>query len=111
MSKSHFVAFACILTLVGSAGAAQAATTYPCPAANLVNCVPTPTNIPPWKANGGMMTGNTFAPNNTCANVIDLPGGKKRLLCCYTKCGVYIQDVPATQCTKNPDGESFSCIP
>lgn len=118
MSKSHFVALTCILTLLGSAGVAQAQT-YKCPAPDLVKCVPTPTPIhtptpPPggsiWKANGGAMTGNTFLPNNQCGNMQKLPNGKQRLVCCYTKCGVYTLDVPAAPpCTKNPDGDGFIC--
>ena len=75
---------------------------------NLINCVPADKTIGAWKDNGGMMTGNTFGPNNQCANVIPLPTGEKRLLCCYTKCGVFLQDVKATECTKTSESE-FVC--
>ena len=52
------------------------------------------------KDNGGMRTGNTFASNSSCANLVDFPNGMKRLVCCYTLRGVFLQDVQATQCTK-----------
>jgi hypothetical protein len=83
--------------------------TYICPAPQQVMCVPSPSTIGPWHSNGGMMTGNTFAPNNQCANVITLAPDKQRLLCCYEKCGVFIQDVPAKHCTKSPSGSEFLC--
>ena len=107
MSKSYCAAFACILTVLGFAQAADAAN-YTCPAPNMINCVPVNKTIGPWKDNGGMTTGNTFGPNNQCANVINLPSGEKRLLCCYTKCGVFYQDVKATECTKTTESE-FVC--
>jgi hypothetical protein len=107
MSKSPFIAFACILLLLGSARGAGAAN-YACPAPNMINCVPVKKTIGPWKDNGGMMTGNTFAPNNTCANVINLPNGMIRLLCCYTHCGVFLRDVRAKECKKTSESE-FTC--
>jgi hypothetical protein len=107
MSKCHVVAFACILALLGSVRSADAAE-YTCPAASAVTCVPVQKTIGAWKDNGGMMTGNTFSPNNTCANVINLPNGMKRLLCCYAHCGVFFQDVQASQCTKTSVSQ-FSC--
>jgi len=107
MSKRKSVAFACLLALLGSVRAAEA-TDYYCPAANAVTCVPVQKTIGPWKDNGGMSTGNTFALNNTCANVINLPNGMKRLVCCYTHCGVFLQDVRANQCTKNSENQ-FAC--
>jgi hypothetical protein len=107
MSKSHVVAFACILTLLGSVRGAEAAD-YTCPAASAVTCVPEQKTIGAWRDNGAMMTGNTFAPNSSCANVINLPNGMKRLLCCYTKCGVFLQDVQASQCTKT-SASQFTC--
>jgi hypothetical protein len=79
-----------------------------CPAPNLVNCVPAVNNIAGWKANGGQMTGNTFMPNAQCANVIRLGPDNQRLLCCYTKCGVFFQDVRAHRCEKTGPG-SFVC--
>jgi hypothetical protein len=88
------------------------ATSFVCPSPTQVRCVPslstimTPTGE--WKANGGQMTGNTFAPNNQCANIIPLPGSQTRLLCCYTKCGVFIMDVPFSKCTKR-NTSTFSC--
>ena len=99
MTRSHFVAFACVLTLLSWAGGAKAAAYY-CPAANTVACVPAQKTIGAWKDNGGMSTGNTFAPNSACANVTNLPNGVKRLFCCYAHCGVFLQDVQANQCTK-----------
>lgn len=108
MSKSHFVAVACMLTLLGSVGGAQAAP-YTCPPAAAVKCVPTPTPIDGWNANGGEMTGNAFALNNQCQNVINnVTPGVQRLFCCYTKCGVYIQDVKATKCIKT-SRSTFTC--
>jgi len=107
MSKNHVVAFACVLTLLGSVYGAQAAQ-YNCPAPNAVTCVPAQKTIGAWNDNGGMMTGNTFAPNNSCANLANLPNGMKRLFCCYTKCGVFLQDVQANRCTKNGVSQ-FSC--
>jgi hypothetical protein len=107
MSKSHFVALACVLALVGSVRGANAAE-YSCPAANAVTCVPTQKTIGAWKDNGSMSTGNVFAPNNTCANLVNLPNGMKRLVCCYEKCGVFLQDVRANQCTKASVSQ-FSC--
>ena len=88
--------------------AAMVASRYMCPAPTQVNCVPASATIGPWQANGGQMTGNTFGPNNQCANVITLSPVKQRLLCCYTKCGVFIQDVPAKHCTKLNES-AFSC--
>jgi hypothetical protein len=107
MSKSHCVAFACILTVLGWAYRAQAAD-YTCPPANQIDCVPVKKTIGPWNDNGSMATGNTFGPNNQCANVINLPNGDKRLVCCYTKCGVFLQDVKATECTKTSESQ-FVC--
>ena len=107
MGKKHFIALACVLTVLSSADVARAAT-YICPAPNLVNCVPATKTIDGWTDNGGMKTGNTFAPNSTCANVINLPNGKKRLLCCYSCCGVFYRDVTARTCTKTSESE-FNC--
>ena len=76
------------------------ATDYFCPPAASVRCVPADSTMGAWIANGGQMTGNTYAPNNQCANVISLSSDTKRLLCCYTKCGVFIQDVKAQTCVK-----------
>ena len=86
----------------------MAAARYMCPAPTQVNCVPASATIGPWQANGGQMTGNTFGPNSQCANVITLTPAKQRLLCCYQKCGVFIQDVPAKHCTKLNES-AFSC--
>ena len=107
MSKSHVVAFACVLTLLGSARGAEAAQ-YNCPAANAVTCVPAQKTIGPWNDNGSVRTGNMFAPNSTCSNLLNLPNGMKRLVCCYTHCGVFLQDVQANQCTKTSVSQ-FSC--
>lgn len=84
------------LTMVNVSHAAS----FTCPAPSQINCIPAINSIGGWKANGGQMTGNTFAPNNQCANVIVLPNNANRLLCCYTKCGVFIMDVPFTRCSK-----------
>ena len=107
MSKFHFIAFTCVLTLLGSALGARAAD-YNCPAPKLVKCVPADKTISGWQDNGGQKTGNTFAPNNQCANLIDLPDGKKRLVCCYTHCGVFLQDVQAAHCVKQSQSH-FVC--
>ena len=88
--------------------APMAASRYMCPAPSQINCVPAVATIGPWQANGGQMTGNTFGPNSQCANVITLTPAKQRLLCCYQKCGVFIQDVPAKHCTKLNES-AFSC--
>ncbi len=107
MSRSHFVAFACILTLLASARGAEAVE-YNCPAANSITCVPVQKTIGAWKDNGSMSTGNAFGSNGSCANLVDLPNGMKRLICCYTHCGVFLQDVQATQCAKTSESH-FSC--
>ncbi|MGP0059306.1 MAG: hypothetical protein ACLPID_08485 [Beijerinckiaceae bacterium] len=107
MSKIHFMAFTFILTLLGSAGGAEAVD-YTCPAANTIYCTPAQKTIGAWEHNGGLMTGNTFQPNSSCGNMLDLPNGMKRLICCYTKCGVFLQDVQATQCSKTSESQ-FSC--
>ena len=96
------------VALPGELMAPMAAGRYICPQPSQINCVPTPTTIGPWQANGGQMTGNTFGLNSQCANVITLTPAKQRLLCCYTKCGVFIQDVPAKHCTKLNES-AFSC--
>ena len=79
MSTNYFVVFGCILTLLGSACGA-AARDYTCPAPELIGCVPTPVNIPPWKSNGGTQMGNAFVacPVNTAA-----VAGGIQLHCCY----------------------------
>jgi hypothetical protein len=107
MKKLVVVLFSLMLLGIVSAQVVSAAD-YTCPAPAQVNCVPATTTIGPWTHNGGQMTGNTFAPNTQCANVIPLPGGKTRLLCCYTKCGVFTMDVPQKQCTKTSESK-FSC--
>jgi hypothetical protein len=107
MSKGLCFAFACILTVFNVTPAAHAAD-YTCPPPAQVNCVPVNKTIGPWKDNGGMTTGNTFTPNNQCGNVDNLPNGQKRLLCCYSKCGVFYQDVKATECTKTSESQ-FVC--
>ncbi|HUI96129.1 MAG TPA: hypothetical protein VLX44_10275 [Xanthobacteraceae bacterium] len=106
MSK-HFIAFGCVLSLLLLPCGADAAS-YTCPAPNQINCVPATKVIGPWHDNNSQATGNAFGPNNQCANVIPLPGGKIRLLCCYTKCGVFLRDVVAKRCTK-PSESEFTC--
>ena len=85
-----------------------AAVSYVCPPPSQVNCVPAVLNIGPWQHNGGQMTGNTFMPNNQCANVINTGPTTQRLLCCYTKCGVFIRDVNSRICKKVSERE-FLC--
>jgi hypothetical protein len=80
------------------------AANFVCPAPNQINCVPAKTTIQMkegvWKHNDGQMTGNTFENNKRCANVISLPNNQSRLICCYTKCGVFLLDVPFAKCIK-----------
>jgi hypothetical protein len=85
--------------LAAFASAATAAS-FNCPPPQQINCVPAVKNVGGWSDNGGQTTGNTFVPNNQCANVIPLSGNRQRLLCCYAKCGVFIRDVRARSCTK-----------
>lgn len=92
------------MTSIQSANAAG----FVCPSPALVNCVPAVNNLGSWTHNGGQMTGNTFAPNNQCANVIRLEDGQNRLLCCYTKCGVFYMDVPYRKCAKRNESR-FEC--
>ena len=109
MRNSHIATVACILSVFGFAPAAGAAN-YTCPPANQIGCVPAKKAIGAWKWNGGVKTGNTFAPNDQCANVANLGGGKQRLFCCYVCCGVFTQDVKATECKKISESE-FQCTP
>jgi hypothetical protein len=96
--------------LIGAASLTTSALAGPliCPPPTDVRCVPAKLTLGPWQHNGGQMTGNTFAPNNQCANVINLGPNKFRLLCCYAKCGVFIQDVSASVCRKVSERE-FDC--
>ena len=73
---------------------------YSCPSPEQVKCVPSDTTLGMWKHNGGQMTGNTFAANNQCANIIALSSSESRLFCCYTKCGVFYVDVKHNKCSK-----------
>ncbi len=98
--------FAISLLTLGSQ--ALAATTYHCPNPDQIRCVPSVSFLGGWQHNGGQMTGNTFAPNNQCANVITLSPGQQRLLCCYEKCGVFFRDVRSRQCVKT-DESTFQC--
>jgi hypothetical protein len=106
MSK-HFIAFGCLLSLLSLPSGANA-TNYNCPAPNQINCVPAKKIIGGWRDNGSVATGNAFGPNNQCSNVVPLPGGKVRLVCCYTMCGVFLRDVVAKSCTK-PSESEFTC--
>jgi hypothetical protein len=95
----------CIIAYVnGSSGAM--AQTYSCPPPDMIGCVPTPPVIGDWRNNGGIKKGNSFA--SSCANVVGLPGGMQRLLCCYANCGVFIRDVRASNCWKVNEAQ-FSC--
>jgi len=107
MKKLSIVLLTLMLLCIVSAKFVSAAE-YVCPNPAQVKCVPADTKIGPWAHNGGQMTGNTFAPNNQCANVIPLPGGKSRLLCCYTKCGVFTMDVSHQKCVKTSES-NFTC--
>ena len=84
------------------------AVTYVCPQPQQINCVPAVMTIGAWKHNGGQMTGNSFAPNNQCGNVLTLAPNSQRLLCCYTKCGVFLRDVNAKLCVKVSESQ-FDC--
>ena len=89
-------------------GSTASAVTINCPPPNTVNCVPASSSILGWTANGGQMTGNSFSPNSQCANLIRLGNGLQRLVCCYSKCGVFLRDVRAQRCQKINSG-SFLC--
>ena len=84
------------------------AMTYVCPPPSQINCVPAIKTIGAWQDNNSQATGNMFGPNNQCANVIRLGPAQQRLLCCYTKCGVFLRDVPSTMCTKISQSQ-FEC--
>ncbi len=103
----HLLKSLTVMSLV-FAGTGFGAESYVCPAPNEVRCVPAQTSLGGWTHNGGQMTGNTFAPNNQCANVIKLPNSQSRLMCCYTKCGVFYQDVDSTRCKKTSE-RHFLC--
>jgi hypothetical protein len=100
------ILISCASLIIFSAAAAPvpSVTTFVCPSPDQVKCIPTDsvlmTPSGEWQANGGQMTGNTFAPDNQCANMIALPNSQTRLVCCYTKCGVFLLDVPYAQCIK-----------
>ena len=87
---------------------AAAAGGYVCPPPQDIKCVPAVQTIGPWQHNGGQMTGNTFMPNNQCANVIKTGPTTQRLVCCYAKCGVFLRDVQAKVCRKLSERE-FEC--
>jgi len=89
-----------LVAMVGSFSQVALAGAYTCPDPSQVLCVPTASTLGAWTANGGAQTGNTFMNNNQCANAIQLNAQQWRLFCCYTKCGVFIQDVPAHKCEK-----------
>jgi hypothetical protein len=92
--KRFLLLFVGLLVLSATSAQNASAEVYSCPSPTLVKCIPTVNTIGTWTHNGGQMTGNTFAPNNQCANVITLPNQDSRLFCCYTKCGVFFMDVP-----------------
>lgn len=105
--RARLLAALCVGAFV-AAGTSAVAATYICPPPQQINCVPATMNVAGWQHNGGQMTGNTFAPNNQCANVIRLGPMSQRLLCCYTKCGVFLRDVNARMCTKQSESQ-FEC--
>jgi hypothetical protein len=98
--KRFLLLFVGLLVLSATSAQIASAEGFSCPSPDQVKCVPTVNTIGNWKHNGGQMTGNTFAPNNQCANMITLTNQDTRLLCCYTKCGVFFMDVPHTKCKK-----------
>jgi hypothetical protein len=98
---------ASVLMLAGFAPTAMAVT-FTCPAPQSVNCVPATSPINGWRTNGGQMTGNSFSPNNQCLNTTPLGPNRQRLLCCYQKCGVFVRDVKARNCTKISESQ-FDC--
>ena len=104
--RSRLLAALFVGAVMSSASAVAA--TYVCPMPSQINCVPAVMSISGWQHNGGQMTGNSFGPNSQCANVISLGPSSQRLLCCYTKCGVFIRDVPARMCTKVSESR-FEC--
>jgi hypothetical protein len=108
MKAKHFIALIGGALATASLSLAALAETFTCPAPNQINCVPAVERIGPWRDNGGQETGNSFGPNDQCANVITLSPGRRRLLCCYQKCGVFYRDVKATTCTKVSESE-FDC--
>jgi hypothetical protein len=109
--KRFIMLFVGLLVLSAtSAQIASARVYFNCPGPNQVNCVPAVNTIGNWTHNGGEETGNTFAPNDQCASVIALPNQDSRLFCCYTKCGVFLMDVPYTKC-KKLGSRRFVCEP
>ena len=96
-----------VLALLAFSGTASAALIN-CPPPSAVNCIPAVNSLLGWTANGGQMTGNSFSPNSQCANLIRLGGGLQRLVCCYSKCGVFLRDIRANRCQKINVG-SFVC--
>jgi len=108
MAAKFFLALViAALALTGPSPVVVAAT-YNCPQPQQINCVPAVKSIAGWHDNGGQMTGNSFTPNNQCANVIRLSADRQRLLCCYEKCGVFLRDVKAATCTKVSESQ-FDC--
>jgi hypothetical protein len=95
-----------LMLAIGSPAAI--AETFTCPQPQQINCVPAVKTVDGWRSNGSQTTGNSFGPNDQCANVIKMSANKQRLLCCYVKCGVFIRDVKATSCTKVSESE-FNC--
>lgn len=84
------------------------AATYLCPPPQQINCVPAIKTIGDWHDNNGQTTGNSYTPNNQCGNVFTLNPNTQRLLCCYTKCAVFLRDVPAKSCMKVSESR-FEC--
>jgi hypothetical protein len=76
------------------------AESYDCPSPEKITCVPTAKQVDGWTHNGGSVKGNSFASSDQCANVISLDGTSQRLVCCYTKCGIFTRDVGFKDCQK-----------
>jgi hypothetical protein len=73
---------------------------YDCPSPEKITCLPTAKQVDGWTHNGGSVKGNSFASSDQCANIISLDGTSQRLVCCYTKCGIFTRDVGFKDCQK-----------
>jgi hypothetical protein len=106
-AKLLAILFAGAVASVGLSMPAVAAV-YMCPQPQQINCVPAVMSVGGWQHNGGQTTGNTYSPNSQCSNVVRLGPDSQRLVCCYTKCGVFLRDVRAAMCTKVSESQ-FDC--
>jgi len=109
-----FVAFALLAVFAASASAQESEFRLPfvyfnCPAPSTVFCTPSPTTNGIWTGNGAGVYETSFAPNDQCANIIQLSASSSRLFCCYSTCSVFYVDVGYASCSKNSQSE-FSCL-